>query len=107
VQDEDIFILGDDEDDEDEAHELASVSLISEPTPPAYQLASSSSSSLTNESIPIAQTNDTHAGHAEVTVTGEQHIPSRYYINSRDTLQGIALRYGVNVRYAVRINGHH
>ncbi|KAG1835221.1 hypothetical protein EV424DRAFT_1524290 [Suillus variegatus] len=86
VQDEDIFILGDDEDDEDEAHELASVSPISGPPPPAYP---SSLSSLTY---------DTSAGHAE------DCIPSRYYINSRDTLQGIALRYGANGRELCRLN---
>lgn len=98
VQDEDIFILGDDEDDEDEAHELASVSPISGPPPPAYP---SSLSSLNSESILTTQTSDTSAGYAE------DCIPSRYYINSRDTLQGIALRYGANVRYAVRTNGQH
>lgn len=107
VRDEDIFILGDDEDDEDdedEAHGLASVPLISEPAPPAYPLASSSSSSLTSESILTAQISDASAGHAEVIVTGEQYIPSRYYINSRDTLQGIALRYGANGRELCRLN---
>ncbi|KAG1750163.1 hypothetical protein EDB19DRAFT_1629171 [Suillus lakei] len=104
VRDEDIFILGDDEDDEDEAHELISVSPISEPAPPAYPLAVSSSSSLTSESIPITQTSNTSAGHAEVVVTGEQYIPSRYYINSRDTLQGIALRYGAHGRELCRLN---
>lgn len=98
VQDEDIFILGDDEDDEDEAHELASVSPISGPPPPAYP---SSLSSLNSESILTTQTSDTSAGYAE------DCIPSRYYINSRDTVQGIALRYGANVRYAVRTNGQH
>lgn len=104
VRDEDIFILGDDEDDEDEAHGLASVPLISEPAPPAYPLASSSSSSLTSESILTAQISDASAGHAEVIVTGEQYTPSRYYINSRDTLQGIALRYGANGRELCRLN---
>ncbi|KAG2060829.1 hypothetical protein BDR06DRAFT_1048475 [Suillus hirtellus] len=95
VQDEDIFILGDDEDDEDEAHELASVSPISRPPPPAYP---SSLSSPNNESILTTQTSDTSAGHAE------DCIPSRYYINSRDTLQGIALRYGANGRELCRLN---
>lgn len=105
MRDEDVFILGDDEDDEDDAHELASVSLISEPAPPAYPLASSSSSSsLTSELILTAQTSDASEGHAEVMVTGEQYIPSRYYINSRDTLQGIALRYGANGRELCRLN---
>lgn len=107
MRDEDVFILGDDEDDEDEAHEIASASLISEPAPPVYPLASSSSSSLTSESILTAQTSDASEGHGEVIVKGEQYIPSRYYINSRDTLQGIALRYRANVRYHVRIYGHH
>ncbi|KAG1771032.1 hypothetical protein EDD22DRAFT_769581 [Suillus occidentalis] len=103
MRDEDVFILGDDEDDEDDAHELASVSLTPEPAPPVYPLASSSSS-LTSELILTAQTSDTSEGHAEVIVTGEQYIPSRYYINSRDTLQGIALRYGANGRELCRLN---
>lgn len=101
VQDEDIFILGDDEDDEDEAHELASVSPISGPAPPAYP---SPLSSLNSESILTTQTSDASAGHAEVVVTGEHCTPSRYYINSRDTLQGIALRYGANGRELCRLN---
>lgn len=104
VRDEDIFILGDDEDDDDEAHEIASVSPTSEPAPPAYPLAFSSSSSLTNESILITQTSDASAGHAGVVITDEQYIPSRYYINPRDTLQGIALRYGANGRELCRLN---
>lgn len=104
VRDEDIFILGDDEDDEDETHELASVSPISEPAPPAYPSTFSSSSSLTGESIPIMQTSNASAGHAEVVVTDEQYISSRHYINSRDTLQGIALRYGANGRELCRLN---
>lgn len=104
VQDEDVFILGDDEDDEDEAHEIASVSLISEPAPPVYPLTSSSSSRLTSESILAAQTSDASEGHAEVIVTCEPYIPSRYYINSRDTLQGIALRYGANGRELCHLN---
>ncbi|KAG2347956.1 hypothetical protein BDR05DRAFT_875990 [Suillus weaverae] len=104
IRDEDIFILGDDEDDEDDAHELASVSLISEPASSAYPLAFSSSSSLTSGSTLVKQTSDASAGHAEVVVTDEQCIPSRYYINSRDTLQGIALRYGANGRELCRLN---
>lgn len=103
VRDEDIFILGDDEDDEDDAHELASVSPSYEPVPHAYPSAVFSSS-LTGESILITQTNDASAGHAEAIVTDEQCIPSRYYINSRDTLQGIALRYGANGRELCRLN---
>jgi hypothetical protein len=107
VQDEDVFVLGDDEDeheDEDEAQEIGSVTSSSAIVLPAYQSALSSSSSLTNESTLISQTNDTSAGHTEVFVTGDQCIPSKYYINPRDTLQGIALRYAVNVRYTMSIN---
>ncbi|KAG2133665.1 uncharacterized protein EDB93DRAFT_1093191 [Suillus bovinus] len=104
VRDEDIFILGDDEDDEDQALELALVSPTPEPAPPVHPLASSSSSSLTSGSILITQTSGASAGHAEVAVTGEQCTPSRYYINPRDTLQGIALRYGVNGRELCRLN---
>ncbi|KAG2140081.1 hypothetical protein DEU56DRAFT_735311 [Suillus clintonianus] len=104
VRDEDIFILGDEEEDEDEAHELASVSPISDPAPPSYSLAVSSTPSLTSESILLTQTSDASPGHAEVAATGEQCIPSRYYINPRDTLQGISLRYGVNGRELCRLN---
>lgn len=107
VRDEDIFILGDDEDgedDEDDAHEPASVPPSYDPVSPAYPSAFLSSSSLTSESMLITHTNDASAGHAEVVVTDEQCISSRYYINSRDTLQGIALRYGVNGRALCRLN---
>ena|SRR6267154_1325685 len=106
VQDEDIFVLGDDE-DEDKRHELDSVSSSSSVSPPASSSTSSSTSSLTSESTLIIQTNDASAEHAEVVATGEQYIPSKYYIKPRDTLQGIALRYRFNVRYATGINGHH
>ncbi|OAX41162.1 hypothetical protein K503DRAFT_798195 [Rhizopogon vinicolor AM-OR11-026] len=104
VQDEDVFVLGDDEDDEDEAQELGSVTSSSAIVPPAYQSAFSSSSSLTSESTLISQANDTPSGHTEVVVTGEQCIPSKYYINPSDTLQGIALRYAVNGRELCRLN---
>ncbi|KAG1733629.1 uncharacterized protein EDB91DRAFT_1148502 [Suillus paluster] len=104
VRDEDIFILGDDEDDEGEAHELAPASPISKVAPPAYPLPVSSSSSLISESTLITQTSNASAGHAEVVVADKQCIPSRYYINPKDTLQGIALRYGVNGRELCRLN---
>lgn len=101
VQDEDIFVLGDDEDDVVELGSVTSSSVIS---PPAYQSALSSSSSLTSESTLISQTDDASSRHTEVVVTGEQPIPSKYYIKPRDTLQGIALRYAVNVRYIASID---
>lgn len=105
VQDEDIFVLGDDDDDDEgEAYELAPASPISDVSPPVYPLAYSSSSSLNSESTLVTQTSNASARPAEVVVTGEQCIPSRYYFNPRDTLQGIALRYGVNGRELCRLN---
>jgi hypothetical protein len=104
VQDEDIYVLGDDEDDEEETQEVGSVTPSSGISPPAYQSTFSSSSSLTSESTLISQTTNASTSQTELVVTGEQLIPSKYYINPKDTLQGIALRYGINVRHTVSVS---
>jgi LysM repeat protein len=104
VQDEDIYVLGDDEDDEEETQEVGSVTPSSGISPPAYQSTFSSSSSLTSESTLISQTTNASTSQTELVVTGEQLIPSKYYINPKDTLQGIALRYGINVRHTASVS---
>jgi LysM repeat protein len=103
VQDEDIYVLGDDEEDEEETQEIGSVTPSSGISPPAYQ-STFSSSSLTSESTLTLQTTNASASQTEFVVTGEQLIPSKYYINPKDTLQGIALRYGINVRHTASVN---
>jgi LysM repeat protein len=75
VRDEDTFVLGDDEEDDDDLP----------------------------DKVPIAPEPSHPRGDPNLTLTTEEPtntdeaVPSKYYIARNDTLQGIALRYGLNV----------
>jgi hypothetical protein len=86
LKDEDLFSVGDDE-DEDEAVDGVSYSeaiSLNPDVPPPYTPASSNG------------TTDTVA--AEDIAKPREAMPGRYYIQTGDTLMGISLRLGVNVR---------
>lgn len=93
VRDEDAFVLGDDdEDSEDEG---------SDPTPPPpYNLPPSNSETPPLEStyLPgIAIAGDHSAEVQDTAVEHDVPAPLKYYIKGSDTLQGVALRFGINV----------
>jgi len=86
MMDQDPFVLGDDDDEDDEDEAL------SEMVPPPY------------EEVAKTETQRTETTNAEVQDDKfnepNQHTdptPLTYYLTPSDTLQGIALRYGVNV----------
>lgn len=96
MRDEDTFVLGDDEDDESEDEQIQTGCPSS---PPPY------ASSLQSKDAPapapdVSQSNrqaDENEDTLQNTGTSSSNL-SKYYIRSNDNLQGIALRFGVNVR---------
>ncbi len=76
VRDEDMFVVGDDDDDED-------------PTLPPYTESSSVTNTISESKIDKPSSID------EIPSASG---PPKYYIKRTDTLQGIALRFGVDVR---------
>lgn len=102
VRDEDVYAIGDDEeeDDLDAGEALAGSSGSSDglpapvTPPPAYPTelpTESSSSPASNQGVNPGQDNDTNE-------KLEDSASRRYYIRQDDTLLGIALRHGVDVR---------
>ncbi|KAK0463226.1 uncharacterized protein EV420DRAFT_1161757 [Desarmillaria tabescens] len=81
VRDEDMFVVGDDDEDD-------------EMPPPAYTKSSGS------EAAPLESDIDKPSS-AEISSTSG---PPKYYIKRTDTLQGIALRFGVDGRELCRLN---
>ena len=73
IRDEDNFVLGDDEDEEGDGD-----------APPAYL------------AVSVTRSNDPGVKDHGPT---DKATPHRYYIQRSDTLQGIALRFGLNVRF--------
>jgi hypothetical protein len=111
IRDQDLFVLGDDDDDAVELadfdHEMddngsssqAAASTCVTP-PPAYP--SSSSSALDSEGadpqssvVPGSRLDPEDSG--STTSTQESAAPPKYYIKRGDTLLGIALRFNINV----------
>ncbi|KAK0476098.1 hypothetical protein IW261DRAFT_1492010 [Armillaria novae-zelandiae] len=83
VRDEDMFVVGDDDDDDDET------------APPRYTESSSVTSTVTESKIDKPSSID------EISSASG---PPKYYIKRTDTLQGIALRFGVDGRELCRLN---
>jgi LysM repeat protein len=96
--DDEVFTLGDDEDDDEQLEMNADGSALSTPAtpPPAY----------TEVDKPVSNTPDpegiSSVGKQAEAETDSKAVPtagtpSEYYIQSKDTLVGIALRFGVDV----------
>jgi hypothetical protein len=92
VRDEDTFVLGDDDDDESEDERSGRQSVPSSPPPYSSPIVESGPSppGTTQESGILAE----EAGASSETAIS---TPSKYYIKPNDNLQGIALRFRVNV----------
>ncbi|TFY82833.1 hypothetical protein EWM64_g1175 [Hericium alpestre] len=118
VRDEDVFTLGDDDDEDDEdmhrirggiSSEVERVSPPRSTPPPAY---SAEPCPPHNEALPSSVLAE--SGQAEEARTSadapadqaveNQSIPSKYYVKPGDTLTGIALRFGVDGRSLCRLN---
>jgi hypothetical protein len=104
VRDQDTFILGeDDEDDDNEEERLESsaddgaASIISSP-PPLYE---SIVDPWKEESPPHETANRTSNSFSQAEEPSfpkpDNTRPYRYYINRNDTLQGLSLRFGIDV----------
>ncbi|KAF5367436.1 hypothetical protein D9758_003801 [Tetrapyrgos nigripes] len=91
VRDEDTYVIGEDEDDDGLDGELDS-------NPPPPYLSSPDSSPGTN-SLP-----DELSSSEQIDPSVNPHNPYQYYIKKGDTLQGIALKFGVDGRELCRLN---
>jgi len=121
VDDEDIFSIGDDEDDDEVAGSRlngADESSGHMTPPPAYEefapgLTSSDGSDRRNGSPGLrhnaepsvhgfdnADSETVKAG----TTSSPSPVPQKYHIKPQDTLQGIALRFGLNARALCKLN---
>ncbi len=119
VRDKDTFILGDDEDDEDEEqnnYQDRSLSVDTNPPPPYEELSAGDvpSSAVSNiiSSSPQIEVSKPPTEHLLITSSGAPSDPAasdlddrsapsapyKYYLNRSDTLTGICLRFGVDVR---------
>ena len=97
LRDGDMFVLGDDEEEDDAPDYSSSPANRSEP-PPSYTAISTGPTpsdpphlSPGAPSAGLLSDQDTNA------IVSEKVVPSVYHLNRGDTLQGIALRFGVNV----------
>ncbi|KAH8822962.1 hypothetical protein DL96DRAFT_1533646 [Flagelloscypha sp. PMI_526] len=111
IRDSDNFQIGDDSDEEDQdSPRVSQFSSSSNPTlnaPPSYTSGRSSASSLslsesslTASSISELQLEPPQAPVLPSTSTG----PSKYYLQKGDSLQGLALRFGVSGRELCSLN---
>ncbi|OCH95419.1 hypothetical protein OBBRIDRAFT_788307 [Obba rivulosa] len=112
VRDEDVFVLGDDDADETDDDGLAEESHST--PPPAYtdspsvadaaQAAHSDpAAGMQSPGDASAETSGSEATDVDAG-TSTRSMPSKYYIQPRDTLLGIALKVGVNGHTLCRIN---
>ncbi|KAK0200913.1 hypothetical protein DFS33DRAFT_1462682 [Desarmillaria ectypa] len=89
VRDEDMFVVGDDDEDDEDTTSMP---------PPAY----TESSSVTSAETALFESNvDKPSSNDEISSASG---PPKYYIKRTDTLQGIALRFGVDGRELCRMN---
>ena len=102
VRDQDTFILGDDEDEDEENEEVESsagdgAASISSP-PPLYE---SIVDPWKEESVPhetaTLTSNSFSQAEEPLFPKPDNTRPYRYYINRNDTLQGLSLRFGIDV----------
>ena len=104
VRDQDTFILGDDDDDEEEEAERkisAGGGAASISSPPLYDSESiidpwKEGESPRHESATLTSNSISQAEEPSFPKHGNTR-PYRYYINRSDTLQGLSLRFGIDV----------
>jgi hypothetical protein len=80
VRDQDVFVLGDDDEHEDEVADFN----------PRAEIPISSAIQESKE------TDETELTQADLPSLHEK-VPSKYYLNRSDTLQGLSLRFGIDV----------
>ncbi|PFH53091.1 hypothetical protein AMATHDRAFT_138453 [Amanita thiersii Skay4041] len=90
VRDQDVFVLGDDEDEDEEP--IIDFDLALGEAPPPYE-----------EKVRELSTHVLEEVEAEAQELVEP-TPIKYYLSQSDTLQGIALRFAVNGRELCRLN---
>ena len=96
LRDDVMFVLGDDE-EEDDGSSPADYAPSTEP-PPSYTAASTKPSlSHPSNSSPVTPSGGLLSDQDTNAIVSEDVVPSIYHLSRGDTLQGIALRFGVNV----------
>lgn len=94
VRDEDVFVVGDEDEDEDsEMHDMA-VAKAPNTIPPLSGVAKPPER---NASTNTTSSVKPDPNKSEEPSDGDHGIPGRYYIQAEDTLLGISLRLGVDV----------
>lgn len=105
VRDQDTFILGDDDDDDEEENEAerlefsAGGGTVPISSPPPYESTIDpwkEEESPPHETAPLTSNPISQAEEPSFPKPGNTR-PYRYYINRSDTLQGLSLRFGIDV----------
>ncbi|KIM68434.1 hypothetical protein SCLCIDRAFT_1209248 [Scleroderma citrinum Foug A] len=103
LRDDAMFVLGDDE-EEDDGSSPADYAPSTEP-PPSYTAASTKPSlSHPSNSSPVTPSGGLLSDQDTNAIVSEDVVPSIYHLSRGDTLQGIALRFGVNRHELCRLN---
>lgn len=105
VRDEDVFVLGGEEEDEEGTNDLSDADAkIAPPTPPPAYRSRDVPASHSTQNMNETNVNSDVAAHHEVGKTDglvtepeTSAHPQRYYISPNDTLLGIALKYKLDV----------
>ena len=103
VRDQDTFVLGDDEEEEENGEERtefldgdgAGCASISSPAPPLYESIDPWKEESLPHEVATSMSNSTCLG--EGPIEADNSKPYKYYINQGDTLQGLSLRFGIDV----------
>ena len=104
VRDQDTFILGDDDDDDDEDEEneaerleFSATGAASISSPPHYEsIIDPWKEESPHETATLTSNSISQVEELSLPKPGNT-IPYRYYINRSDTLQGLSLRFGIDV----------
>ncbi|KAA1467459.1 hypothetical protein DENSPDRAFT_832513 [Dentipellis sp. KUC8613] len=104
VKDEDVFILGDEDDAEDTAPGGGETDMARSSPPPPYSTDLPSPSSQTPAPIHDLSESSSGVNSPDSSNKGQSSTPDKYHIKPGDTLTGIALRFGVDGRALCRLN---
>lgn len=101
---ETMFVLGDDSDEDGEEQETSNPLQSPLPKPPAYQEAVNSSiMDNPQPSTSLPSHPDTFSPASDPSAISVSATP-KYYINPHDTVHGIALHFGVDVGFLLRVH---